>query len=64
MSKEDDAWFTIDEQASALERQAGIAEPAQTTRGFLWSIVLPCIAMGIFLTGALWVLISWFHLLG
>ncbi|MDL2170045.1 MULTISPECIES: hypothetical protein [Asaia] len=64
MSKEDDAWCNIDEQASALERQAGIAEPAQTVRSFLWSIVLPTIAMGVFLLGALWAIISWFHLLG
>ncbi|GBQ92547.1 hypothetical protein [Asaia krungthepensis] len=64
MTKEDDAWFTIDEQVNALERQAGIAEPAQTMRGFLLSIVLPCIAMGIFLLGALWAIIVYFRLLG
>lgn len=64
MTKQDDAWFDVDEEASKLERQAGIAEPPQTTRGFLWSIVLPGIAMGIFLLFALWQLISYFHLLG
>ncbi|GBQ96763.1 hypothetical protein ACFFGF_13495 [Asaia lannensis] len=64
MTKQDDAWFDADKEASKLERQAGIAEPAQTTRGFLWSIVLPCIAMGVFLICALWLLISYFHLLG
>lgn len=64
MSKEDDAWFGVDDQASALERQAGIAEPAQTARGFLLSIVLPCIALAVFLLVTLWSVISYFHLLG
>jgi len=64
MTKEDDAWFHVDEEASAIERSAGIPEPRHSARGFILSIFLPVILMGIFLLLFFWVIIFRFRLLG
>ncbi|GBR08380.1 MULTISPECIES: hypothetical protein [Asaia] len=64
MTREDDAWFNADETANEMEEQAGIAEPAQTVSSFLFSIILPCLVVGVLLIVTLWWLIDRFHLLG
>lgn len=64
MTKDDDAWFNVDETANEMEKQAGIAEPPQTVSSFLLSIILPCLIVGALLIFTLWWLIGRFHLLG